>query len=212
MAKTIYTTRNGEKVALSSSEVKSFVMRTRGWTSEEYNKQYDKLRNRTRAYEAYQKQAGVTVEAQSAAQILYYESKAMKRYGKEYQPSLEIQRLKSFPSVSSGKALENLLQNEKRISKLDAKYGLTTEKQFAGLIKANSTAAAIMERISNPVQRERALSDYANKIYVSKKEAAEAQKQGRIPFGQAVGSDSNLDFDITEYMSEEDLASYEAEF
>ena len=116
-------------------------MKERGWTSEQYNKEYDKLRNRLRAYEAFQRQSGVEVETQSPASLLYFESRARKREGAEYQPTLELQRLKSFPSVSSGKALTRML--ELRIQSFSRIYSATTSNIFAGLIAANPTAAEI---------------------------------------------------------------------
>ena len=118
MAKTIYTTRKGEKVALRPSDVKSYVMKVRGWTSQEYEKQYDKLRNRLRGYEAYQRQAGIDVNVQSPAHILYYESKSMKKYGAAYEQSNEMKRLLSFPSISTGKALQKTLEDEKSLRSL----------------------------------------------------------------------------------------------
>ena len=141
MAKQIYQTRNGVRVALTARDIKAYVMKERGWTSDQYSKEYDKLRNRLRAYEAFQRQSGVSVEAQSPASILYFESRARKRAGAEYQPSLELQRIKSFPSISSGKALGRAL--ERRSKTFARRYTETTNKVFAGFIAANPTAAEI---------------------------------------------------------------------
>ena len=141
MAKQIYQTRNGIRVALTARDIKAYVMKERGWTSDQYSKEYDKLRNRLRAYEAFQRQSGVSVEAQSPASILYFESRARKRAGAEYQPSLELQRIKSFPSISSGKALGRAL--ERRSKTFARRYTETTNKVFAGFIAANPTAAEI---------------------------------------------------------------------
>ena len=49
---------------LTASEVKSFIMQQRGWTSQEYQKEYDKLRNRVRNLESYQRAQGVRVTKQ----------------------------------------------------------------------------------------------------------------------------------------------------
>lgn len=215
MAKTIYTTRKGEKVALRPSDVKSYVMKVRGWTSQEYEKQYDKLRNRLRGYEAYQRQAGIDVNVQSPAHILYYESKSMKKYGAAYEQSNEMKRLLSFPSISTGKALQKTLEDEKKLEKLNSLYEATTDEQFKGFIDANDTAKRIAESISNPVKREQALKDFANKINadISATKAAEKSGQlGNIPIGQAVGSDDAIDFDISKYLDdEEDLEEFAEE-
>ena len=254
MAKQIYQTRNGVRVTLTAKEIKSYVMKERGWTSEQYSKEYDKLRNRLRAYEEFQRQSGVGVEAQSPASILYFESRARRREGAAYQPSLELQRIKSFPSISSGKALGRAL--ERRSETFARRYAETTDRVFARLIGANPTAAEIgsirriviedgsrrlatwqdevrlqqynelkasMARgeatdeeaallrslkieivndylITNPVKRERALIDLAAKIHARQDAAGRVQASSAIPFGQAVGSDEPIDFDIESYL------------
>ena len=198
MANQIYQTRNGVRVALTARDVKAYVMKERGWTSEQYNKEYDKLRNRLRAYEAFQRQSGVSVEAQSPASILYFESRARRREGAEYQSSLELQRIKSFPSISSGKALGKALEH--RSETFARRYAETTNKAFAGLIATNPTAAEIAERVTNPVKRERALIDLATKLHASQDAAGRVQSSSAIPFGQAVGSDEAIDFDIESYL------------
>lgn len=198
MAKQIYQTRNGIRVALTAREVKSYVMKERGWTSEQYNKEYDKLRNRLRAYEAFQRQSGVEVETQSPASLLYFESRARRREGTEYQPSLELQRIKSFPSVSSGKALKRTL--ERRSETFAHRYRDTTDLIFAGLIEANPTAAEIAQKVQDPVKREQALKDLAKKLHAKQDAAGRVQASSAIPFGQAVGSDDEIDFDIEAYL------------
>lgn len=198
MAKQIYQTRNGVRTALTARDVKAYVMKERGWTSEQYNREYDKLRNRLRAYEAFQSQSGVEVERQSPASLLYFESRARRREGAEYQPSLELQRVKSFPSVSSGKALKSTL--ERRSETFARRYAETTNRTFAGLIAANPTAAEIAERVTDPVKREQALKALADKLHAKQDAAGRVQASSAIPFGQAVGSDDALDFDIKEYL------------
>ena len=198
MAKQIYQTRNGIRVALTAREVKSYVMKERGWTSEQYNKEYDKLRNRLRAYEAFQRQSGVEVETQSPASLLYFESRARKREGAEYQPTLELQRVKSFPSVSSGKALRSML--ERRSETFARRYRETTDRAFAALIAANPTAAEIAQKVQDPVKREEALKALAKKLHAKQDAAGRVQATSAIPFGQAVGSDVALDFDIEAYL------------
>ena len=254
MAKQIYQTRNGVRVALTAREIKSYVMKERGWTSDQYSKEYDKLRNRLRAYEAFQRQSGVSAEAQSPASILYFESRTRRREGAEYQPSLELQRIKSFPSISSGKALGRAL--ERRSETFARRYAETTSKVFEGLIAANPVAAeiGIIQRvviedgkrriatsqdearlqqynaikasmasgeltdedaamlqslkieivddylITDPVKRERALIDLAKKLHARQDAAGRVQASSAIPFGQAVGSDAPIDFDIGKYL------------
>lgn len=198
MADKIYQTKNGIRTPLSSRQVKAFVMKERGWTSEQYNKEYDKLRNRLRSYEAYQRQSGVEVKTQSPASLLYFESKARRREGAEYQPSLERQRIQAFPSLSSGKALTRTLERSKE--RLERIYSKTTDKAFARLIEVNPTAAEIAELIEDPVRREQALKDFAKLLHTKQDAAGRVQVTSAIPFGQAVGSDEAIDFDIEAYL------------
>lgn len=198
MAKQIYQTRNGVRVMLSAHDIKAYVMKERGWTSETYNKEYDKLRNRLRAYEGFQRQSGFEVEKQSPASLLYFESRARQREGAEYQPSLELQRIQSFPSLSSGKALTRAL--ERRSETFARRYSTTTDRAFAGLIAANPTAAEIAESVTDPVKREQALKDLAKKLHAKQDAAGRVQASSAIPFGQAVGSDDAIDFDIEAYL------------
>lgn len=254
MAKQIYQTRNGVRVALTARDVKAYVMKERGWTSDQYNKEYDKLRNRLRAYEGFQRQSGVEVEKQSPASLLYFESRARRREGTDYQPTLELQRIQSFPSVSSGKALTKTL--ERRSETFASIYRSTTDRAFEGLIAANPTAseiatiqrvviedgkrriatsqdearfqqynalrasiasgeatdedAAMLQSlqieivddylITDPVKREQALKALAEKLHAKQDAAGRVQATSAIPFGQAVGSDDAIDFDIEEYL------------
>lgn len=198
MKKPIYQTRNGVRVTLTSRDIKAFVMKERGWTSEQYNKEYDKLRNRVRAYEGFQRASGVEVEKQSPAAILYFESRAMKLQKEKYRPTIELERLYSFPTISSGKALTKRLENN--IEKFQSIYLAGTVAKFAGLLEANPKAMEIFSKIDDPVIIERALTDYANKLYAQIKKYHDDQAIAAIPFGQAVGSDTAIDFDIEEYL------------
>lgn len=198
MAKQIYQIRKGVRVALTAREVKAYVMKERGWTSDQYEKEYDKLRNRLRAYEAFQRQSGVEVEKQSPSTLLYFESKARRREGADYRRTIELERIYSFPSISSGKALTRRLQSN--IESFQEIYFIGTIDKFYGFINKNPTAQAIFTQIEDPVKLERALTDYANKVYASIKKYKEDTETAAIPFGQAIGSSSALDFDIGAYL------------
>lgn len=198
MAKQIYQTRNGVRVELTAREVKAFVMKERGWTSDQYQKEYDKLRNRLRAYESFQRKSGVSVQTQSPSHLLYFESKARKREGREYKRNIELERIYSFQSVSSGKALQKLLSKDN--TALQDIYLEGTMKKFEGFIEKNPKAAEIFSKISDPVKLEEALTDYANKVYAKIKQYKEDQDTAAIPFGPAIGSDTSIEFEIEEYL------------
>lgn len=197
MATKIYEVRKGVRRELSSREIKQRTMQQRGWTSEQYNKEYDKFRNRLRAYEKYQEARGVPVEKQSPAVVLYREAQAMRRAGRDYSPSQEMQRIKSFPTISSGKTLDKRLKN---LQVFDEKFARSTNVQFAGLIRANAKAQEIVEKIKNPVMREKALKDLAEKLHIKQSEARNISRGQAIPFGQAVGSDTEIDLNINDYL------------
>ena len=172
---------------LTASEVKSFIMQQHGWTSLEYQKEYDKLRNRVRNLESYKRAQGVSVPKQNVSAILYREAKAMKTYGARYTPSQEIERLRSFTSVSTGSFKPSTVS-----SKLEQSQRTYVEARFAGLMTANSAAHAIYERLKNePAKAEKALAEFASKIHATPSGA------GAIPSGYAIGStDEDSGFDL----------------
>ena len=110
MGSGIYKIVKGGRVEMSSREVKQYIMKQNGWTSQQYDKQYDIFKNKLRAYENYERAHGVTQARQSPTQMLFKEAKAKAREGADYTPSIKMQRIRSFTSVSSGKAGQKALQ------------------------------------------------------------------------------------------------------
>ena len=198
MASKIYEVRKGVKRELTTREIKKRVMSQRGWDSTQYNKEYDKLRNRLRAYEAYQMRRGEAVERQSPATILYRESQAMKREGQDYKPSREMQRLKQFPTISSGKKLDKAL--EQNIQKFDKIFGQNQKKIYGGLIAKNGKAYEIWIKFKdNPVKREEVMKEFLKKLHTSIEEYERTKGSSAIPFGVAVGSGTAIDFNVDDY-------------
>lgn len=196
----IYQTVNGQQVELNARQVKSFIMKVNGWTSEQYRKQYDIFKNKVRAYEGYQRAKGQTIQTQSVAGLLYKEARAKKREGANYKPSIKMQRIRSFTSISSGKALQKALKSKRYLKAREENYEQGTLKQFKGLIDANPQAKQIYDAISDPVKREQALTDYANALGLKINEAEEVQAESAIPFGETMGSSDAIDFDINDYL------------
>lgn len=196
----IYQTVNGQQVELNARQVKSFIMKVNGWTSEQYRKQYDIFKNKVRAYEGYQRAKGQKVQTQSVAGLLYKEARAKKREGTNYKPSIKMQRIRSFTSISSGKALQKALKSKRYLKAREETYEQGTLKQFKGLIDANPQAKQIYDAISDPVKREQALTDYANALGLKINEAEEVQAESAIPFGETMGSSDAIDFDINDYL------------
>ena len=79
-------------------------------------------------------------------------------------------------------------------------YEDATYKQFKGLVESNKQAKAIYDTIKDPVMREKALSDYANKLHAKINEQDEVVESEAIPFGETYGSDEQIDFDIEDYL------------
>lgn len=200
MGSGIYKIKNGERVELSSREVKKYIMNVNGWTSQEYDKKYDIFKNKLRAYENYERAHGATTQRQSVSQLLYKEAKAKMREGAEYKPSIKMQRIRSFTSVSSGKAGQRALQGKRYQERRAKVYEEATLKQFKGLIENNATAKEISEQIKDPVKREKALTEYANKIHAKIDAEGKAQENEAIPFGETFGSGDDVDFNIEDYL------------
>ena len=200
MGSGLYKMVKGQRVEMSSREVKAYIMKQNGWTSRQYDKQYDIFKNKLRAYENYERAHGVTSPRQSPTQLLYKEAKAKAREGADYTPSIKMRRIRSFTSVSSGKAGQKALQGQRYQARRAQLYEEATSKQFKGLIDNNPKAKEIAERIKDPVKREQALADYANAIHAKIDEEGKAQENEAIPFGETFGSDDPADFDIEAYL------------
>ena len=101
---------------LSAREIKKRTMAATGWTSEQYQKQYDILRNKTRNYE---RATGSKTQIK-VNELLYQQTHAQKRYGAGYKPSRLVRAIMATPSASTGtvqrkgvsKATEERLERE----------------------------------------------------------------------------------------------------
>lgn len=197
--KKIYKIVDGEQVALKASEVKNFIMKVNNWNAEQYQKEYDIFKNKLRTLENFE---GVPkAERESPVELLYKQAKAKKRYGSDYQPSLKFQRIISTSAYSSSPIRQRqLLKNQSYIEKLQKRYEETTFKTFKGLIEKNPTAKEIVDKIKDPVQREKALIDLSDALRARINEQGVVTDLGGIPFGESVGSSDGIDFDLTPYL------------
>ncbi len=197
---TFYKYVGGNRVKMTNREVKAYIMKENRWTSEQYNKQYDILRNKLRSYEAYEKASGRAVKEQSVQSLLFKEAKAKQRMGRDYSPSIKMQRIRSFTSVSSGRAGQRALTGRLYMERRATTYEDATYKQFKGLVENNKQAELIYKSIKDPVKREKALTDFANKMHAKINEQDEVVESEAIPFGETYGSDEAIDFDIDAYI------------
>lgn len=200
----IFKTVNGETVELSASQVKAEVMQIRGWTARQYEKEYDKIRNRIRAYEGFERSMGEKVTPESPAAFLYKESRAMQRHGAAYVPSARTAAIRQTTSISSGKALEILLTGKTKAAKKarGAFYRRAAQgiERFSGLIAKNPTAARMAKEIKNPAKLLSALKAFANQMHIKIDETGRAQDSAAIPFGMSFGSSDELAFDYSAWL------------
>ena len=202
-----YQWKNGKKVAMTSKEVKQYIMKQNNWTAETYRKQYDIFKNKLNAYESYQRSRGVAVEHQSTTALLFKEAKSKQSYGEDYKPSMKMQQIKSFSAYSITKGRQ-LAQGETKSAKRyqekeTAKYEAYVQQRFGGFIESNPTAQKIDAMVKDPVKKEKALSELADKLNAKitddeVKEAGEA-----IPVStEHYGSSDEIDIDISEYLDD----------
>lgn len=196
----IYKTIKGERVKMSSREIKKYIMEANGWSSEEYDKKYDIFKNKLRAYESYERQHGRQRKPQSPVEILYKQARAKVREGVNYKPSIQIRTIERFTSVSSGakgqKALEGRIYQKRR----GEIYNEATMRAYEGLISKNPTAQRIVNEIQDPVQRALALKDLADKLKMREEEDGTRTENEAIPYGEMHGSGEAIDFDINAYL------------
>lgn len=119
---------------LAAREIKRRVMSATGWTSEQYQKQYDILRNKTRNYE---RATGSTAKI-AVNELLYQTTAAQRRYGENYKPSRLVRAIQLTPSVSTGTV------QRRGVSRATARaLGAEVLAQFKGLTEKSTAGATL---------------------------------------------------------------------
>ena len=200
---TLYRVKNGKTTTISTREQRREIMRIRGWTAEQYRKQYDLFKNKLRAFESYKySHLGLTQEEakkkwKSPQELLYLQSKSMEKYGSDYQPSLEMKRIQSFSAESITKGWKKAQDFESTYSQRRGSLYAATTHAFDEMIKQVSKAKEIDEAIEDPVRKEEALKALAEHI------KAKMTPTGEIKMGETYGSDeAGDDFDFEEWLEE----------
>lgn len=186
----LYKVKGGEKVKLTAHEIKQTTMKLKGWTAEEYRKQYDLLKNKTRAYEAFMEAKGKKETKQSISELLFKQAKAQHRQGNNYQPSAKMKLITSFPavSISRGKKLAKevgSIYEERRLEVIS----IQTQMAFANFIAQVKKAQEINENIKDPIKKEKALAALADYIHKKQKTMKSATSDGAPFAGETFGSD-----------------------
>ena len=139
---------------------------------------------------------------QSGLQLLYSITKSKKRYGEEYRPSESVKLLnKILPKQQKRMGKKRQATRNIRKQTINS-FKLRTQNQFKEFIKVNKKAQEIVEKIKDPVKRDKALADLANKIHAKRNEQERIERESIIPISnEIIGSDTiDIDFDIDDYL------------
>lgn len=195
MSSGIFKTVKGQQIELSARDVKAEIIRIQGWTEAEYNARRKQLTKRINTFNIGASAFGYQSESRTAVQILYSQSKAQQRYGKNYTPSQRTQLIYSM-SATSGMA-----RGQKALESTKQKYGTFVTSRFAGLIANNDSAKKLYDALKdNPAKLEEALSKFANDMHAKFDMRRRASQNSAIPFSpESFGSDEYY-VDITSYL------------
>lgn len=177
-------------------------MKQKGISSAEYKKQYDIFKNKLRAYEAYQRAHGVDVKKQSASELLYKHERAKAREGADYTPTLEWKRINRFTSVSSGRKGQEALKSSRYMEARTQEYEATTMKYFKDFIMKNDGAQKIFQSVDDPVKREKALAEYANRINAKQKADGSVDGEAIAEESEVYGSDTFDEAEVADIINE----------
>lgn len=176
--------KNKEGKSLSKREQAKKVREWTGWSREQYNKEYDKLRNRVRAYEKATKatrKINVSDLLARHARGKYYE----KTYGLDYKESEIWKAIQAAPSISSGRELSKKTIKEVsdfEISRIEAQYyGVLNNSKFSEEIQSLLDKFRKAGKLTSRVYRLIA-QRYARKLGREKEELAKTNSEIQDPF------------------------------
>ena len=207
---------NSKQEPLSQSEIKKIIMQAENIkTTEEYNKYYDRMRNRIINYQKIQVATGLKEESEIVApiKVLYNEAKRKiyaEKHNKEYKQSVFYKEALKTPSLSTGKAIEkriNKLQEERRkITEDTTPEELSLELQakresvlyyFSGMIAKVPAAEEAKKKIIDPYKLEKALIEIADKVH-----AAYEDEKAKIDIPDFINASyNNISIDINSYLT-----------
>lgn len=154
---------------ITPKQAKAYVMAARGWTTEQYNKEYDKLRNKARNYET---ATGKPRGEIRVNELLYSETKVWARQGK--------------PRDASGEATPQL----SLFKTVDAQTSAGTA-QFARLTAKAQSGAQLTARETGTLERanERAKQAILKQYETLRYGGKDFAKAGRTRENYQVGAD-----------------------
>lgn len=174
----IFKYAKGVKVEMTKREIKAGTMKLKGWTAEEYRKQYDLFKNKTRAYEAFMGDKG----KQSISEMMYRQAKAEHRYGSAYKPSAKMKLITKFPavSISRGKKMAKAITSAYYQARAE-QLAEQVQVSFSDFIEQVKKAKEIDDAIQDPIKKEKALAALADYIHAKQKilqQQAEKEESG----------------------------------
>lgn len=171
---------------LSRQAIKQEIKQIRGWSESKYQKEINIIRKGIQIYG----------RKEQANELLYKETIAIKNYGNDYQPTQYIKDIRRYGKVRRSK--RTILTKAGQIRQIKKE---SVQARFGAFIRSNSKAREIAKQIKDPYKREKALTDYANKLHAKIDEQEKVWQNEAIPFSsQTYGSDTSIDFDIDNYL------------
>lgn len=159
---------------LTPKKVKAEIQAIKGWTTQQYQREYDKFRNKVRNYETL---SGVEKGKYKVQDLFYEKTKAEKRYGANYRPSNLLAAINRTSSSSPGR-IKRFGEELTGISKKAQARELESIKtSFAELIKKNYNGVADkVKDVTDPAEAIRILREAADDLKTYKE--AQAKKSG----------------------------------
>lgn len=187
----------GGATPLSPKAVKEYVMKVRGWTSEQYIKERDILKNKLRAYESLTRAQGGSVESQSPSTLLYRQARAMKKHGADYKPSAQLRAIEATPAYSISKGRKVAKNAESAgYKRFNDRIEKQVKSDFANFINTHPQAQAIVKKYSgNGVKLKEALKTYSGQVKVASKNGVPKDETSPEEFGEVAGSPDKVEFD-----------------
>ena len=189
--------KNGKEITRNMAVQE--IAQLRNWSKEQTQREIKRLNYGLRKLRKLEGER--EFNKQSGLQLLYSMTKSQKRYGEEYRPSESVKLLyKILPKkrkTVSGK--RPAIKTRKHTINL---FKQRTRNQFNEFIKVNEKAQEIVKKIKDPIKRDKALADLANKIHAKRNEQERIERESIIPISnEIVGSDTtDIDFDINDYL------------
>ena len=159
---------------LTPKQVKAEIQSMKGWTTAQYQKEYDKFRNKVRNYETL---SGVEKGKYKVQDLFYEKTKAEKRYGANYRPSNLIAAINRTSSSSPGRVKRFGDELTGISKKAQARELESIKTSFDELIKSNYNGVADkVKDVTDPAEALRILREAADDLKTYKE--SEKKKQG----------------------------------